>query len=535
MNDSSLSRLIPRTPLWLVTASEMRSLDQRTIQEAKVRGTVLMERAGIGVVHHLLDSYGPVKGKEVVIVCGKGNNGGDGLVVARHLKKKGARLSLIFLSSPKELSHDASIMYQRLRKLKGIPRAIIQPTLSTFQAIGKKANVIVDALLGTGLSSSIREPYESAIKAMNECPAYTVAIDIPSGLDSQTGAVLGQAVKADLTVTFGYPKVGLYVGNAIDHVGQVRLVDIGIPSRYIEDLHPKIQLLTREVVASTLPERPASAHKGTFGHTGMVSGSPGKTGAPAMASLAALRVGTGLVTVATPQSVSPILEGKLLEAMTAPMPETSSHELGLEALDPLVSFSQNKRALALGPGLGTSEETGTLLRRLLPQVKVPCVLDADALTLLASSPEILSSLASPPILTPHPGEMARLLGSSTPQAVNQDRIGVAKSFAQHHGVIMVLKGARTVVAEPGGQIAICPTGNPGMASAGMGDVLTGVIAGLLAQGLTGWEAAISGVYIHGLAGDLAAESVGQPGLLARDVLQALSQTLTLIRSPIGDR
>ncbi len=535
MNDSAPSHHSILTPLWLVTASEMRSLDQRTIQEAKVRGTVLMERAGIGVVHHLLDSYGPVKGKEVIIVCGKGNNGGDGLVVARHLKNKGARLSLIFLSSPKELSHDAAIMFQRLRKLKGIPRAIIQPTFSTLQAIGKKANLIIDAMLGTGLSSPIREPYESAIKAMNESPAYTVAVDIPSGLDSQTGHVLGQAVKADLTVTFGYPKVGLYVGNAIDHVGQVRLVDIGIPPRYIEDLRPTTQLMTREGVAGTLPERSASSHKGTFGHAGLIAGSPGKTGAPAMASLGALRVGTGLVTIATPQSVSPILEAKLLEAMTAPMPETPSHELSIEALAPLVSFSQNKRALAIGPGLGTSEETGTLLRRLLPQINVPCVLDADALTLMASSPEILTSMTYPPILTPHPGEMARLLGSSTPQAVNQDRIGVAKSFAQEHGVIMVLKGARTVIAEPGGQVAICPTGNPGMASAGMGDVLTGIISGLLAQGLTGWEAATSGVYIHGLAGDQAAESIGQPGLLARDVLQAIPQTLTLLLSCIGDR
>ncbi len=506
----------------------MQVLDQRTIQEAKIRGSTLMERAGTGVVTHLLRSFGSVKGKHVVVFCGKGNNGGDGLVVARHLKRKGARLSLVMLSPPKDLSNDASTMYQKFRKLARTSGVVTQPTLRKMQSLGEQADLIVDALLGTGLSSPIRDPYASAIRVINSSPAFTVAIDIPSGLESQTGAILGTAVKADLTVTFGCPKVGLYVGQAIDKVGRIQLVDIGIPPAFVEDLDPSIQLISPLLTATSLPARPASSHKGTFGHTGIVAGSQGKSGAPAMASLGALRVGTGLVTVATPKSIAPTVESKLLEAMCAPMPETPSHELGLDALEALLSFSKNKSAMAFGPGMGTSTENATLLRRLLPQIQGPCVLDADALTVLAPFPEIFASMAHPPILTPHPGEMARLLGSSSTQTINEDRIGVARSFAQQYRVILVLKGARTVVAEPSGHVAICPTGNPGMASAGMGDVLTGVIAGLLAQGLEGWKAATSGVYIHGLAGDLAARSRGQQGLLARDVLQSLPEALSQI-------
>ena len=484
-----------------------------------------MERAGTGVVTHLLRSYGPVKGKHVVIFCGKGNNGGDGLVVARQLKKRGARLSVVLMSPIHELSKDASLMYQRFRKVRGTSRVINRPSPTIIPSLADKADLIVDALLGTGLSSPIRDPYESAITVINSSSAYTVAIDIPSGLDSQTGAELGTAVKADLTVTFGYPKVGLFVGQAIDKVGEIQLVDIGIPPEYIEDIHPSTQIITSSLVAKTLPARSASSHKGTFGHAGIVAGSPGKTGAPAMASLGALRVGTGLVTVATPQNVSAIVEAKLLEAMTAPMPDTSSCELGIDALAPLLSFSTSKSALALGPGLGTSEETATLLCRLLPQIKAPCVLDADALTLLAPHSDLFRTLTHPPILTPHPGEMSKLLGLSSPKLVNEDRIGLARDFSKKYRVIMVLKGARTIVAEPSGQIAICPTGNPGMASAGMGDVLTGIICGLLAQGLSEWQAATSGVYIHGLAGDLAAQTTGQPGLLARDVLEAIPKAL----------
>jgi len=512
--------------MWVVTAAQMQMLDRRTIQEAKVPGTTLMERAGTGVVTHLIQAWGAPRGKKVVILCGKGNNGGDGLVVARLLKKRGARPKVVLMAPLNELSSDAKTMYRRLSKIIRPSLFTVNPSREMLHSFTQDADLLVDALLGTGLSSSVRDPYKFAIEAMNASPAFTVAVDLPSGLDSNTGAALGVAVQADLTVTFGCPKLGLYLGSAIDKVGKIQVVDIGIPPDFVADVNPHIHLLSQEIVRPLIPSRPPSSHKGTFGHAGIVAGSPGKTGAPAMAGLGALRVGTGLVTVATPQSVSPILESKLLEVMAEPMPESSQHRLGMEASSALLTFANNKSALAFGPGLGVSPETTELLRHLLPQLDVPCVLDADALNGLANNCQVFSSMKRPPILTPHPGEMARLLAASSSKQVNEDRAGVSRQFAMEHRVILVLKGARTVIAEPQGQVAICPTGNPGMASAGTGDVLTGIIAGLLAQGLGAWDAARAGVYLHGLAGDLAAATIGEPGMIAGDVITAIPHALT---------
>ena len=512
--------------MWLVTPEQMQELDRQTIQDAKIPGTTLMERAGTGVVTHLLQHFGPLKGKKVVVFCGKGNNGGDGLVVARLLQDKGAHLTVILMAPHKELSKDAKTMYRRLNKKIKPSHILVLPSQETLESLIQDAHILIDGLLGTGLSSSLRDPYSTAITAMNASPAYTVAVDIPSGLDSKTGAILGTAIQADLTVTFGCPKIGLYVGDAIDQVGHIEVVDIGIPIEYVQELKPQNHLLTRELVSPLIPSRPQSAHKGTFGHAGIVAGSPGKAGAPALAALGALRAGTGLVTVATPETVAPIVESKLLEIMTMALPETPEHLLGLEACSALLRFCQDKSAMAFGPGLGVSSSTTKLLSQLLPHLEVPCVLDADALNNLASHLDVFSRMKQAPILTPHPGEMARLLATTSSKSINEDRIGIARKFAATHKVILVLKGANTVIANPQGQIAICPTGNPGMASAGMGDVLTGVITGFLAQGMTAWNAARAGVYVHGLAGDLAALAVGEPGLIASDVISAIPQALT---------
>jgi NAD(P)H-hydrate epimerase len=512
--------------MWLVTPEQMKELDRQTIQDAKIPGTTLMERAGTGVVTHLLQHFGPVKGKKAVVFCGKGNNGGDGLVVARLLQDKGVHLTVILMAPHKELSKDAQTMYRRLHKKINPSHILVLPSQEILESLTQDAHILIDGLLGTGLSSSLRDPYSTAITAMNASHAYTVAIDIPSGLDSETGAILGTAIQADLTVTFGYPKIGLYVGNAIDQVGHIEVVDIGIPIEYAQELKPQNHLLTPELVSPLIPRRPQSAHKGTFGHAGIVAGSPGKAGAPALAALGALRVGTGLVTVATPQTVAPIVESKLLEIMTMALPETPAHLLGLEACTTLLGFCQDKSAVGFGPGLGVSSSITELLSQLLPQLEVPCVFDADALNNLASHLDIFSGMKQPSILTPHPGEMARLLGTTSSKLINEDRIGIARTFATKHHVILVLKGANTVIANPQGQIAICPTGNPGMASAGMGDVLTGVITGFLAQGLTAWNAARAGAYVHGLAGDLAAMAMGEPGLIASDVISAIPRALT---------
>ncbi len=511
--------------MWLVTPKQMRELDRRTIEEANIPGTTLMERAGTGVVTHLLQHYGSLKGKKVVVYCGKGNNGGDGLVVARLLQDKGTHLNVILCAPYKELSKDAKAMYQRLTKKTKPSQILVLPSQKKLESWTQEAHIVIDGLLGTGISSSVRAPYTTAIQTMNASRAYTVAIDIPSGLDGQTGARLSSAVEADLTVTFGCPKIGLYVGDAIDLVGQIEVVDIGIPPTFIKNLKLRASLLTQESVCALIPPRLPSAHKGTFGHAGIVAGSPGKTGAPVLAGLGALRVGTGLVTVATPQSITPIVEAKLLEIMTMAIPETPQHLLGPKSDRTLLRFCQDKSALAIGPGMGVASSITKLLSQLLPKIDVPCVLDADALNNLISHLDVFSHMKHTPILTPHPGEMARLLATTSSKKVNENRIGIARKFAITHKVILVLKGANTVIANPQGEIVICPTGNSGMASAGMGDVLTGMISGLLAQGLTPWDAAKAGVYIHGLAGDIGAHAIGEPGLIASDVISAIPPAL----------
>lgn len=512
--------------MWLVTPKQMKELDRRTIQEKKVSGITLMERAGTGVVTHLLQHYGSQKGKRVLVFCGKGNNGGDGFVVARLLHEKNALLKVIMMTPHQELSKDAKTMYRRFTKKAKPSQIFVQPNEGKLESLTHNAHLIIDGLLGTGLSASIRDPYTTVIETINASEAYTVAIDIPSGLDSESGAIMGGAVRADLTVTLGCPKIGLYVGDAIDQVGQIEIVDIGIPKTYIKDLKPQTQLLAQELIRPIIPPRLPSSHKGNFGHAGIIAGSPGKAGAPALAAMGALRIGTGLVTVATPETVTPIVESKLLEIMSQRLPETAEHLLGLEAYSALQSFCQNKSALGFGPGMGISSSTTELLSNLLPHVAAPCVLDADALNNLGGHLDIFSHMQQLPVLTPHPGEMARLLPDTSSRTINKDRIGIARDFATQYRVILILKGANTIIANPLGHVAICPTGNAGMASAGMGDVLTGMITGLVAQGLSSWNAAQTGVYIHGLAGDLAAMTIGEPGLIASDVISAIPHALT---------
>ena len=513
----------------LVTAAQMQSLDQRTIDEAKVRGTILMERAGHGVVQVLEHIFGSPGNIPITILCGKGNNGGDGLVIARLLKQKRARVVVVLLDKPHTLTKDAQSMYRRLRKLA--PSLIkIQPSDEALRTSIQKASLIVDALLGTGLSSAVREPYYSAIEYMNDVSVPCLAVDLPSGINSDTGEIMAIATKAQVTVTFGCPKIGLYLGNAINYAGQITTVDIGIPRQYVQELDTSCFLLTPAAISPWLPIREKDSHKGTFGHAGMIAGSPGKTGSVVLVARAALRVGAGLVTVATPQSAQPGLDAKLFEPMTQAMPETSTHTLGLNALLPLLDFSKNLTAMAVGPGIGTDVETGEMIRTLLPQLSQPCVVDADALNILAKDLSVLSARKGATILTPHPGEMARLVGHSSAKVINQNRLGIARKFAKKHGVILVLKGARTIIANPDGDIAICDTGNPGMASAGMGDVLTGVIVSFLAQGLMPWEAACTGVCLHGLAGDLAAKMVGEAGLIATDLVEHLPHAIQSIVS-----
>jgi hydroxyethylthiazole kinase-like uncharacterized protein yjeF len=510
----------------VVTASQMQALDRRTITDAGVPGHVLMERAGTGVVNVLERVCGPLGGKVVIVLCGKGNNGGDGFVIARLLRQRRAKSSVVLLAQPSDLAGDARTMHRRFLRAAGGRAAQSCPSADRLRNRLEDSDVVVDALLGTGLSTAVSGIYQTAIEAMNAAGRPVMAVDLPSGIHADTGAVLGSAVKATWTVTFGLPKLGLYLGAGIDHAGEIHISDIGIPSAYVEAVASPISLLTREEVRHLLPRRPASAHKGTFGHAGIVAGSVGKTGAAALTARAALRVGAGLVTVATPASVNDTLEAKLLEAMTAPMPETKARTLSRSGLDRLILFAHARSALALGPGLSTHPETVELVHALVPRLEKPSVLDADALNAVAGRLGLLLECKVPPIVTPHPGEMARLEEQATPQSVNADRIGTATRFAQNRRVIVVLKGARTVVAHPDGGIAICPTGNPGMATGGTGDALTGMVVGLLAQGVPPWDAARAATYLHGLAGDLAAAERGETGMIAGDLIERIPDAIT---------
>lgn len=514
----------------IVTAAQMQALDRRTISEAHIPGTTLMERAGTGVLTCLQQHIGALRGKTITVLCGKGNNGGDGFVVARLLVKQRAHVQILTMAPAKELSRDAAVMYRQLVRAAG--KTAIKPFSSVRQVASmlQNSDVIIDALLGTGLASPVIGQYAAAIDSINQARRMTVAVDLPSGIHADTGTVLGQAVQADLTVTFGLPKLGLFQNQGIDHAGRIETVDIGIPQNYVDVIGSRTYLISDSFVRSALPPRRRSSHKGTFGHTGIIAGSVGKTGAAAMCAQAALRIGAGLVTVATPASVNDVLESKLLEVMTMPMPDTKARTLSRTALDRLQDFIAARSAVAIGPGLSTHPETIELVQTLVRQLDRPGVLDADALNALAGRASLLTECTIPPILTPHPGEMARLATESSAQSVNADRIGTATRFAREHGVYVVLKGARTVIARPDGMVAICPTGNPGMATAGTGDVLTGMIVGLLAQGLASWEAACAATYLHGLAGDLAVEAIGQTGLTAGDVINHIPYALTTIGS-----
>ncbi|MDF0676008.1 MAG: NAD(P)H-hydrate dehydratase [Nitrospira sp.] len=512
----------------IITAAQMQELDRRTISEAHIPAATLMERAGSGVVSCLEQRLGPLRGKTVTVVCGKGNNGGDGFVAARLLRRRHANVRVLAMAPISELSRDAATMYRQFVRGAGKSSVRLYTSKAQTQALFQDSDILVDALLGTGLSSAVTGRYAETIDSINETDRPVVAVDLPSGLHADTGTILGRAVRTSLTVTFGLPKLGLYQSDGIDLAGEVAIVDIGIPPAYIDAVESRTTLITEHDVRTYLPRRQPSNHKGSFGHAGIIAGSVGKTGAAAMAARAALRVGAGLVTVAIPTSVNDILEAKLLEAMTVPMPETKARTFARTALDRLVAFMTARTAIAIGPGLSTHPETVELVQGLTKQLDRPAVLDADALNALTGRTALLASCKTPPIITPHPGEMARLEADATPQTVNSDRIGTASRFARERGLFVVLKGARTVVARPDGAVAICPTGNPGMATAGTGDVLTGMVVGLLAQGLATWEAACAATYLHGAAGDLAAAKMGQAGLIAGDVIEEIPYALKFI-------
>jgi NAD(P)H-hydrate epimerase len=419
------------------------------------------------------------------------------------------------------VSGDAAIHLRALQRSGGeVIFAVDAGRLARALRQGKASRLAVDALLGTGLASEVGGHYAAAIDWLNAAGIPVLAVDIPSGVDATSGRILGRGVRAALTVTFAQAKLGhaMYPGAGL--CGELEVVDIGIPARLLEKAGRRHLLVEAAEAVPLLPARPATGHKGTFGHLLVVAGSAGKAGAAAMTAEGGLRSGAGLVTVACPATVQTTLAIKLTEAMTEPLAEVDG-ALSLQALAALRRLGEGKSALALGPGLGLHEETCALVRRLVRESSLPLVLDADGLNAIAGQTALLRERpAGSAVLTPHPGEMARLTGQTVAE-VEADRVGIARQFARGHRVVLVLKGARTVIALPDGRVRLNGSGNPGLASGGMGDVLTGLIGGLLAQGLAPAAAAVLGAYLHGRAADRLLAAMGDAGMVAGDLLREL--------------
>jgi NAD(P)H-hydrate epimerase len=504
----------------VVTAAEMRGIDRATIDEFGVPGAVLMDAAGKGVAD-VIAALRPPAGLRAAIVCGSGNNGGDGYVIARHLHNRGADVRLYLAAPRAKITGDADLHLRVVEKMR-LPLVDVTAGAGALDEFARRADVVVDALLGTGLAAEVRGVYRELIEALGRLPGLKVAVDVPSGLDADRGVPLGIAAPADHTVTMAFPKVGLVGDPGFQRVGRLHVVDIGVPRGLAEERGVRLWLLEEGDVAPLLPVRPAAGHKGTFGHLLTVAGSEGKTGAALLCGLAALRAGVGLSTVASTAAGQRALDAKTREVMTDRLCDADDPEV--VDWDHASTLLRGKSAVALGPGIPRGAGVAAFVARLVHECPLPLVIDADGLNHLAGDPAPLRGAAGPRVLTPHPGEMARLCGRATAD-VQADRLGVARAFAAAHGVVVCLKGARTVVAAPDGRAWINPTGNSGMGSGGTGDVLCGLLGAFLAQGCDAIDAARLAVFAHGRAGDLAAVTRGEAALIASDLLDALPAVL----------
>lgn len=503
----------------LVTAETMQKAERLTMDSYPIPGQVLMEIAGRACADHIDKEYGPGTGKSLVVVAGKGNNGGDGYVIARCLKRRGWAVSVFVIGEQDSIGGDAGI------NLSLLDPSVVhfcpgQGGLTSFHADFQSASVIVDALFGIGLTKEIGGAHAEAVELVNNSRGAVVAIDIPSGVCASSGSILGCAVNAEMTITFAFAKVGhaMYPGRS--RTGKLVVVDIGLP----DDIETRVlghDFLTVGSVRPLMALRDRCGHKGTYGHCLIVAGSTGKTGAAALSANTAVRTGSGLVTLAVPASLNPILEAKTTEAMTMPLEDDGKGHLRATNAAAVLRMLSGKDAVAVGPGISFSADTVALVHTLVRECRLPMVLDADALNAVADDVDVLLNKKSPTVvLTPHPGEMSRLTGQAI-AAIEADRIAAARDFAVHYGVHLVLKGAATVVAAPDGCIAVNGSGNPGMASGGMGDVLTGIIVSLLGQGYPPVDACRLGVFLHGHAADLVARDKGEAGITATDVLERI--------------
>lgn len=507
----------------VVTSEEMRFIDNKTIDEYGIPSYVLMERAGLAVTSRIKEIFNP---RKVVVVAGSGNNGGDGLVISRNLYNDGLDVNVFLTNKPEELKGDVLLQYKIISRL-GLKTYSLNELISNHSSLLTYDTLVVDALLGTGLSKNIAGLMADVINLINKSKAKVISVDIPSGISSDTGQIMGIAVEADYTVTFGLPKRGHLLYPGAKYSGKLFIEDIGFPKELLKSEKLNVDLLMKEDISPLIPLRQKYSHKGNYGHVLIVAGSKGKTGAALMAAKACLRVGAGLVTLGVPESLSDVFQSRVSEEMTLFLPDRGDGTLSQKAIKIIIDFLNDKATtLAIGPGIGVSSDTKKIIENLIKNLTVPMVIDADGINSLTGERTILMKAKSPIILTPHPGEMSRLLSkwgkiNISANDIEKDRINIALSFSKQTGVCLVLKGVPTIIAEPNGRVYINSTGNPGMASAGTGDVLTGMITGFLSQGLLPINASILGVYMHGFAGDIVASEKGEHSLIATDIIEAI--------------
>lgn len=509
----------------VLTAEQMRHLDRATI-DGGVPGIELMRHAGAAVYEFLADSLCAGRESKIVIVAGKGNNGGDGFRVAELVASAGGAVTVLLAGEQSAVSGDARTCLDAALAAGADIREIVHAAdLGTVSEIVASADIIVDALFGTGLRGEVSGLPADIIDTINNTDAVIVAVDIPSGVDAGTGGMAVHAVQADYTVTFGCPKVGNVIPPGEYACGEVSVVDIGLSAEALAAITPFAETLSPPEAALLIPERRWDAHKGTAGRVFVIAGSAGKTGAAALTSMAVLRAGAGLVTLGCPESLNDILEVKLTEPMTLPLPEVRKKRcLSLRALGSIRQQAKTADVLAIGPGLGVNHETTELVRRLLADFAGRAVVDADGLNAFAGRMDLFCGMPGEMVLTPHPGELSRLLGIPA-EDITDDPVAAVKAAQEVTGKTVLLKGAPTLIAGPEGKIWVNGTGNEALATAGTGDVLTGIIAGLAAQGLDMFDAAVLGAYLHGLAGEAASGETGIHAMIAGDVLAKLSGIL----------
>ena len=501
----------------VLLAHEMAAVDRRAIDQLGIPGPVLMENAAIGLADALGENFPAAR--RIVIACGPGNNGGDGLALARHLDGRGYAVE-VFLVGAQRPSGDALLQLEILGRA-GIacPQLLTSEELAPLFAAASAADLVVDALFGTGLSRPLGGLFAEVVTTLASLGKEVLAVDLPSGLDASRAQPIGPCLPATVSVTFAAPRLAHLLEPACDLCGRLVITDLGLPAGFVEAAPGSYWLSTAEDLAAALLPRPAGAHKGSFGHLLLVGGSAGKGGAMALAARAAVRGGAGLVTAAVPENLLDLVDLTSLESMTLPL-AAAAGALAEPAFDQLVAALPGKSAVALGPGLGLAAADPALARRVASTLELPLLLDADGLNAFAGELDALAARAAPTVLTPHPGEMGRLLGKKTAD-VEADRVAAALEAARRSGAVVVLKGRRSLIAAPDGELWINPTGHPILATGGSGDVLTGLLGALLAQGYDSLAAARIAVYLHGLAGEMLAAAQGPRGGRAGDLVEQL--------------